>query len=98
MLNKLTRKLPTHQKMYDAETETWQDPTLATSAAVFARGFRCVAFPNFNLMPTMEQLAQVNEPTYSGADIPGSPTPSSAQAVLWKIPENFYVRAFPVLA
>jgi formylglycine-generating enzyme required for sulfatase activity len=81
-----------YEKQYDAETETWQDPTLSTASGTTARGFRCVAFPNSRYLPSMAQLAQTNEPVFTAADIPGSPTPTAVQAADWKIPENFYVK------
>ena len=77
-----------YQKQYDAETAMWQDPTTTPATA----GFRCVAWPNTKLMPTMAQLAQTSEPTFTIGDIPGSPTPTAAQAAQWKIPENLYVK------
>ena len=76
----------TYQKQLDAETETWQDPTVSTTTAVPTRGFRCVAFPNFTQTPTMAQLAQTSEPTYTSSDIPG------VTYANWKIPNNFYVK------
>jgi Fibronectin type III domain/Concanavalin A-like lectin/glucanases superfamily/Sulfatase-modifying factor enzyme 1 len=76
---------PNYQKQYDAETETWQDPTVSTTAAVPSRGFRCVAFPGASQTPTMAQMAQTNEPTYATSD-------NSGAASTWKIPENLYVK------
>lgn len=82
----------TYEKQYDAETESWQDPTLDTATGTSARGFRCVAFPSSKYLPTMAMLGQASEPVYSSSDIPGSPTPTATQAAQWKIPENLYVK------
>lgn len=51
-------------KLFEPESESWEDPTLQTSGDAPSRGFRCVAFPNKKLVPTMAQLALPTPPTY----------------------------------
>ena len=62
----------TDPKLYEPESESWEDPTADQSAGVPLRGFRCVAFPNKKRAPTMAQLALPAQPTYttSSASIP----------------------------